>query len=198
MILYLLFPGLFAYGIMESQTANVTEDQLSRAERNHTFDESRVYNITKSQTDDELRTNQMSVIPEDDENFWGLLNELTIDCNHHKLENLCHLFCVKTFQSKMQEISKEKWCVMENIIRPYDDMTTCLENLSFLCGCYYPNPGIENVFLSVHSTYFHNCTREEPLLEDAPQATVIVLTLIPVSITPAMVYLVLWKNKDQD
>lgn len=74
----------------------------------------------------------------------------------------------------------------------------CLERLSHFVDCYYPNPDIEDFFLHVHSLYFHNCSKEELLLVDAPDGLVIALTLIPVSLIPVLVYLVVWKSKVQE
>lgn len=82
--------------------------------------------------------------------------------------------------------------------RPYNNMTLCLERLSRLIGCHYPNPDIEDFFLHVHSLYFHSCSKEELLLVDPPSGLVIALTLIPVSLIPILVYLVVWKSKVQE
>uniref|UniRef100_A0A7N8XDQ6 Si:ch73-334d15.2 n=1 Tax=Mastacembelus armatus TaxID=205130 RepID=A0A7N8XDQ6_9TELE len=81
---------------------------------------------------------------------------------------------------------------------PYNDLTVCLETASHLVNCYYPNPDIQDFFLYIHSKYFHNCTKKEFLLEDAPHGLVITLTLIPVSLIPMLVYLVIWKSKIQE
>lgn len=77
-------------------------------------------------------------------------------------------------------------------------MTVCMEKVSEILECYYPNQVIQGLFLQVHSSYFHNCTKEEVLLEDAPQWLVITLTLIPVSLIPILTYLVVWKSKVQE
>lgn len=73
----------------------------------------------------------------------------------------------------------------------------CLENLSNMVGCYYPNPHIQDFFLQIHLEYFQNCSKDELLLVDAPHGLVVALTLIPVSLIPGLVYLVVWKNKVQ-
>lgn len=77
-------------------------------------------------------------------------------------------------------------------------MTDCLEEVSQMVGCYYPHPRIQDFFLEIHSRYFYNCTKEEAHMMDAPHGVVLVLTLIPVSIIPILVYLVVWKSKVQD
>ncbi|XP_067345044.1 receptor activity-modifying protein 3-like isoform X1 [Channa argus] len=213
MIPYLLIPVLIIHGVMESQSANMTEEQLGKAERNHTLDISQMYNTTrkpeymtsslykdkKTQVEDELQKNQTSVVTEDNENFQDWENWFSAKtCSRDELKNNSQVYCVANFHKEMQKISKDNWCVMENIIRPYFAMTNCLEGLCYLLSCYYPNPEIEDVFINIHSSYFKNCTKEELLIDDAPQALVIILTLIPVSLIPAMVYLVVWKSKFQD
>lgn len=82
--------------------------------------------------------------------------------------------------------------------RPYTFMTLCLEELSNMVSCYYPNPDIQDFFLEMHALYFHNCSQGELLLQEAPDGLAIGLTLIPVSLIPALVYLVVRKSKVQD
>lgn len=81
--------------------------------------------------------------------------------------------------------------------RPYNDLTVCLETLTSLVHCYFPNPDIQDFFLHIHSIYFHNCTEEEEEEEEAQAedvtSLVVVLTIIPVSLIPVLVYLLLRK-----
>lgn len=77
-------------------------------------------------------------------------------------------------------------------------MTICLEELSRLLGCFYPNPDIQDFFIYIHSLYFHECSSVDPLETDAPRSLVIVLTVIPVIIIPALVYVVVRKSEFQD
>lgn len=77
-------------------------------------------------------------------------------------------------------------------------MTICLEELSRVLGCFYPNPDIQDFFIYIHSLYFHECSSADPLETDAPRSLVIVLTVIPVTIIPVLVYVVVRKSKFQD
>lgn len=78
-------------------------------------------------------------------------------------------------------------------------MALCLEELSYIVHCYYPNPEIQGFFVYMHSLYFHNCTvEEEVLLEDAPYELVVALTLVSVSLIPILIYLVVWNSKVQE
>lgn len=72
-------------------------------------------------------------------------------------------------------------------------MTHCLEKLSKYCSCFYPNPDVQEFFLDIHSLYFHNCSREEVHLEGAPEGLVVALTLIPISLIPVLLYLMIWR-----
>ncbi|XP_033963573.1 receptor activity-modifying protein 2 isoform X1 [Pseudochaenichthys georgianus] len=210
MILYLLIPVLILNNV-ESQTANMTEEEKSRDLRNQTFNEFKTNNTGTMETgnwtsslnreektliEDELEHNQTSGITEDDERFQD--QEMWYPhrhCNVSELEKLIHL-CEDDFHMKMS-ISTEDRCVLDNIFRPYDDLTTCLENMVKFMNCYYPNPTVQELFLTIHTMYFNNCSMEIPL-EDAPQGVVITLTLIPVSLIPVLVYLVVFKSKVQE
>ncbi|XP_031171342.1 receptor activity-modifying protein 2-like isoform X3 [Sander lucioperca] len=212
MILYLLVPVLILGGNVESQTANRTEEELSKVEGNQTLREppannsalkpdnmTSLYKDEKGLIEDELQNNQTSgVITEDDERFQDQEKEFATLCNVDMLEEYSHLICGEVFHAEMTLISTENWCVLRDVIRPYNNMTVCLERLSNLIGCYYPNPTIQDFFLNIHSKYFLNCSKEEDLLVDAPQGMVIALTLIPVSLIPLLVYVVVWKSNVQE
>nr|XP_046232134.1 uncharacterized protein LOC124052207 isoform X2 [Scatophagus argus] len=158
---------------------------------------SRLYNHEKSQPE-ELQSNQTSFIPEDDENFQKQETEFPFrHCDQDMLVIYSHSICGAAFHAEMQSISSENWCVLENIIRPYNDMTHCVEKVSYVSSCYYPNPNVQEFFLDIHSIYFHNCSSEALLLVDAPRRTVIALTVIPVSFIPLLVYLVISNSKGQ-
>ncbi|KAL3051875.1 hypothetical protein OYC64_001992 [Pagothenia borchgrevinki] len=208
MILYLLIPVLILNNV-ESQTANMTVEELSRDWGNQTLIELKTNNTGTMETGnstyreektligDELEHNQTSGITEDNENFQD--QEMWYPgrhCNVSELEKSIY-FCGDVFHMKMMSISAEDRCVLDNIIRPYHDLTKCLEWLVDLMGCNYPNPTIEEFFLTIHTMYFNNCSMEIPL-EDAPQGVVIALTLIPVSLIPVLVYLVVFKSKVQE
>ncbi|KAK9530871.1 hypothetical protein VZT92_012346 [Zoarces viviparus] len=212
MTLYLLFLILIL-GEVESQTDNMTEEEKSKAERNQTFRESIANNSTmkpgsptpsldkdeRRLIEEELQNNQTSsVITEDDESFQDQENKFQGEhCQEEALEEYGDIICVHNFHTQMRSISAEDWCVMENIIRPYNDMSLCLEVLSNFTGCYYPNPITQDFFRSVHSRYFHDCSKEALPFEDAPHGLVVALTLVPVSLIPVLVYLVVWKSSVQ-
>ncbi|XP_029383757.1 receptor activity-modifying protein 3 [Echeneis naucrates] len=195
MILYLLVP-LLLVGSEESQAANGTQE-WTEAERRQTFSS---YNSTITPGDvmsRELSKNETSlIITEDNENFQDPNMNMGW-CNRTALvewSNSCWL----QFHDEMRNISQESWCQLDSITRPYSKLTSCIEMLCGSLKCYYPNSDTQDFFLQIHSIYFHNCTREELLLEDAPHWLVMVLTLIPVGLIPVLVYVVVWKSKVQE
>ncbi|XP_060884423.1 uncharacterized protein LOC132955555 [Labrus mixtus] len=209
MILNMLVPALIL-GVVESQSVNVTE--LSSVQGNQTFiTTTAVYSTSKPENltskfnkdeqhriEDELLNNTSTFITEDNEDFQNQGTGLPGKRCHPDLLQYSHIYCGDVFHRDMMSISRENWCVLNNILTPYNNMTICLENLSNILGCYYPNPNIQDFFIQIHSFYFQNCSNEELLLVDAPQGLVIILTLIPVSIIPILVFLVIWKSKVQE
>ncbi|XP_060950951.1 receptor activity-modifying protein 3-like [Limanda limanda] len=201
MILYLLLPLLIA-GV-KSQSANVTVEERSGAERNQTFGVSTNENVTssfppeESLIEEELENKNLTFITEEDESFQDP-GSAHRHCDHPLLVNASHSYCGEAFHEEMFSISSENWCHLEHITRPYSVLTRCLELLSNYCGCFYPNQDTQDFFISIHDQYFHNCSNEELVFEEAPHWLVMVLTLIPVSIIPLLVYLVVWKSKVQE
>ncbi|XP_029977790.1 receptor activity-modifying protein 1 [Sphaeramia orbicularis] len=208
--LYLLL-HLLILGIVESQTSNITlgmsnvEEKLRFQLSNQTsMDNSTMSRVNGTFSYDELtkieeelntQSNQ-TVITEDDENFQSWENEQRPGhCQEKLLLAGIHAYCASPFHEEMLTLN---WCVLEDVIRPYNDMTICVENWSYLCHCFFPNQNIQEFFLEVHSYYFQNCPKEEFELEDAPQWLVVTLTIVPVSLIPALVYLVVQKSKEQE
>ncbi|XP_051274050.1 receptor activity-modifying protein 3-like isoform X2 [Dicentrarchus labrax] len=199
-------------GIVESQTANMTDKEWRKADGNLTLIESTANSTMKpftvtsslnkdkeSEIVDELQNQTATVITEDDENFQD--QETMFPgrrCQQDILEDYSHTICGNSFHTQMLSVSTEDWCVLDNIIRPYHEMTMCLEKLSGMIGCYYPNPIIQEFFVQIHSEYFQNCAEEELQFPDAPHGVVITLTLIPVCLIPVLVYVVIWKSKVQE
>ncbi|XP_040031792.2 receptor activity-modifying protein 3 [Gasterosteus aculeatus] len=211
MILNLLVPVLLVLlAGVESQTANMTEEECSQVKRNQTSSQSAPQNSTMttgnmtlswyenktSVIEGELHGNQTSaLVTEEDESFQEQENAITgRDCQEKDLEEFSPSICGADFHKEMAIVGPRKWCEMENIIRPYNDMSLCLEALSHHVGCYSPNPITQAFFLSIHSLYFHNCSEEDPQFVDAPHGLVVALTLVPVSLIPVLVYLVVWKS----
>ncbi|XP_030019104.1 uncharacterized protein LOC115439400 [Sphaeramia orbicularis] len=149
--LYLLL-HLLILGIVESQTSNITlgmsnvEEKLRFQLSNQTsMDNSTMSRVNGTFSYDELtkieeelntQSNQ-TVITEDDENFQSWENEQRPGhCQEKLLLAGIHAYCASPFHEEMLTLN---WCVLEDVIRPYNDMTICVENWSYLCHCFFPN-----------------------------------------------------------
>lgn len=84
--------------------------------------------------------------------------------------------------------------------RPYNEMAECLERLSQILHCFYPNPYTQNFFVAMHSEYFSQCTVEEEHeeIEIIDEKIMITLILVPVGIVPILVYMVIRNSKVQE
>uniref|UniRef100_A0A3Q0RUY1 Si:ch73-334d15.2 n=1 Tax=Amphilophus citrinellus TaxID=61819 RepID=A0A3Q0RUY1_AMPCI len=131
------------------------------------------------------------------ESFQDEENKITgQNCDQENLIWYSHGYCGETFHQEMLSIGRDNWCVLEHVIRPYSNLTTCLELVAKVTRCFFPNPDIQDFFIYIHSNFFQNCTNEHvQVLEDAPQGLVIGLTLLSVSFIPILVYLVNLKFK---
>ncbi|KAM9837251.1 receptor activity-modifying protein 3 [Aulostomus maculatus] len=211
MILCLLAPALLL-GSLASLPANVTVEEWSSAAGNQTTGTpppaNRTFqplNATPGLDEDELssirshlQTNQTSdLITEDNENFQDQSRGSGSGCNQQALLMYSH-DCGLLFHKDMLSIGEDNWCVLERVIRPYNNMTLCLEQVCFLLDCFYPNPSIQDFFLQIHSFFFQKCSGDVYQPEDAPQWLVMALTLIPVSLIPVLVYVVVWMSKAQE
>lgn len=140
---------------------------------------------------------KLNITTEDDENFQDPLFPLK-HCPLELLEMFNHSTCRLDFQQSMEAIGAEHWCSFQKVIRPYNNLTSCMEQLCAFVQCFYPNPSVQDFFLRVHSQFFVSCSEEELLLTDAPHGVVVVLTLVPVTLIPLLVYLVVWRSNGRE
>ncbi|XP_062848765.1 receptor activity-modifying protein 1-like isoform X2 [Trichomycterus rosablanca] len=138
----------------------------------------------------------VNVILEDDESFQ---NQEQMHHYHRCDENLLKTFGEEfcwydIFDVHMMEIDKGDWCNWEMVLSAYNNLTVCLEQLAGYAKCYYPNAVVQDLFVKVHKQYFSSCGTREDALPDAPPGVVLILTLLPVSIIPILVYMVIWKS----
>lgn len=192
MITFLLL-SLLLIDVMESQTVVTLEGNRTFNLLNETAEPTNVSwtRDERNQMEGKLMSNQTSdIITEEDERFQDQgSRSLSRKCMQEELVFFSHIYCGDPFHADMLSIGTENWCLLQNVIRPYHILTHCLEKLSEIFGCFYPNSDTQEFFLDVHSLYFHNCSREEFPVEDAPDSVVATLTLIPISIIPLLVYL---------
>lgn len=74
-------------------------------------------------------------------------------------------------------------------------MTVCLEKLSYHFDCFYPNPQIQDFFIAMHSEYFRDCAEEEDEEDVMDEKILVTLILVPVSLIPILVYMVVRNSK---
>ncbi|GAA6076916.1 uncharacterized protein LOC113652095 [Tachysurus ichikawai] len=116
-------------------------------------------------------------------------------CNEKLLRLYGKEFCSDHFDSVMSDLGKDNWCDWEMVLSDYHQLTQCLEQVcALLAHCYYPNAVVQEMFVEVHKQYFNVCKLNEEVLPDAPAKVVLVLTLLPVSVIPILVYMVIWKS----
>lgn len=140
----------------------------------------------------------LTVVTEDEEGFQVWEDDLQLgQCREELLRTVSQGYCAVEFYMKMENVSQEKWCHLEEVIRPYHELTECLELLSNAVGCFYPNFIVQELFLQIHAHFFSTCSKDEPDFTDPPPALVLSLTLLPVALIPALVYLVIQKNQAQ-
>ncbi|KAG9350157.1 hypothetical protein JZ751_026510 [Albula glossodonta] len=118
-------------------------------------------------------------------------------CNETLL-NYISKTCQIDFHQEMQNNKKELWCDWEQVIRPYNRLTMCMEYVAEALNCFFPNHIVQDAFIHIHALYFQHCPDQHEGFIDAPQCVVITLTLVPVSLIPALVFLVVWKSKVRD
>ncbi|KAM4524104.1 uncharacterized protein PAE49_000569 [Odontesthes bonariensis] len=196
-------------GIVTSQQADTTKKERSTSVMNQTFSvfandnsttklnnaTSRLFNETID-IEEKLQGNRTSgLITEDDERFQDDQNQASAEnCKRDLLVRLSHEYCGQHFHEEMLAIGTENWCVLDDVIRPYNDLTVCVEQVAGIVNCFFPNPDIQDFFVYIHSMYFENCPEEDVQFEDAPHSLVVALTVIPVCLIPILVYLVVWKS----
>lgn len=79
-------------------------------------------------------------------------------------------------------------------------MTVCLENVSRILNCFYPNPHTQTFFIAMHSEYFRDCKveAEQEEMEIIDEKIIITLVLVPVILIPILVYLVVRNSQVQE
>uniref|UniRef100_A0A4W4FEV7 Si:ch73-334d15.2 n=1 Tax=Electrophorus electricus TaxID=8005 RepID=A0A4W4FEV7_ELEEL len=119
-------------------------------------------------------------------------------CNVLLLVKAIKPFCWSEFNKSMVELGWQKWCEWELVLSHYNILTMCMENGCGIAGCYYPNAIVQKMFLNVHEQYFSSCALEEEPLRDPPPGVLVTLTLLPISVIPILVYVVIWKSSIRD
>ncbi|XP_052452219.1 receptor activity-modifying protein 1 isoform X1 [Carassius gibelio] len=138
-----------------------------------------------------------NVTYEDNENFQNQDSPIHYSYCHEEVLNYYGGLCWEIFNVNMSELGKDNWCNMEMVIRNYNMLTECVENVCYALKCFYPNHVMEELFVRIHQQYFSSCNNEEDL-PDAPAGVVLISTLLPILLIPFIVYIVIWKSSLRD
>ncbi|XP_047667696.1 uncharacterized protein LOC113652095 [Tachysurus fulvidraco] len=193
---------LLDLALISGQTANmsliITEGVVKNGvNKLHHASHSNIPVVNGKHFDENIKDN---VTYEEQENFQD--QEKIHHYGHYKCdETLLRLigkeYCSDNFDSFMTNLTKDEWCDFEMVLSYYNDLTHCLENVcAVVAHCYYPNAVVQEMFVEVHKQYFNECVHvhEEEDLSDAPAIVVLILTLLPVSVIPMLVHMVIWKS----
>ncbi|XP_036435614.1 receptor activity-modifying protein 1-like [Colossoma macropomum] len=119
-------------------------------------------------------------------------------CNETLLMMNVEICWYKIFHPNMTALGEENWCNWDLVIGYYTFLTLCLEHFSEESYCYFPGPIIQKLFVDIHKQYFSSCSTTEEDFPNSPLSVVLILTLLPVSIIPIAVFMVIWKNNVKD
>ncbi|XP_020651789.3 receptor activity-modifying protein 2 isoform X1 [Pogona vitticeps] len=106
--------------------------------------------------------------------------------------------CWLNFVHQMTNVSKAQWCEWRAVIRPYNDLKTCLESSADYLNYSFPSTLSEMYFVSSHHMYFLDCPLEHPPLMDPPENVLLALIITPICLIPFLVTLVVLKSKDSE
>ncbi|XP_062382464.1 receptor activity-modifying protein 2-like isoform X2 [Sardina pilchardus] len=144
-------------------------------------------------------TTEANITYEDNESFQDQeKNHPGWHCNAEQLELYSHMYCGSYFHNHMVSVPEQTWCDWEDIKIHYNEVSECMEKVANALQCYYPNQHTQEFFVGIHQTYFHACPEEEEVPWDAPPGLVLALTLLPVSLIPVLVFMVVWKNNARE
>lgn len=96
----------------------------------------------------------------------------------------------------MDSMNSTDWCSLEKVKSAYNNFTMCTETVADCLLVPWPNRFVEQKFVDIHATYFHDCPTEA--LRDPPPSIILALVMTPICLIPVMVVLVVFKTKNGD
>ncbi|XP_051013813.1 receptor activity-modifying protein 2 [Acomys russatus] len=106
------------------------------------------------------------------------------------------LRCWYHYKSHMDSV--KDWCNWTLISRYYSNLQYCLEYQADRFRLGFPNPLAESIFLETHLIHFANCSLVQPTFSDPPEDVLLAMIIVPISLIPFLVTLVVWRSKDSD
>ncbi|GCC38760.1 receptor activity-modifying protein 2 [Chiloscyllium punctatum] len=126
-------------------------------------------------------------------------SQVVLGSNMELLFNVSYEYCGKPFEKSIQNTGQLQWCSWTAIASFYNTLTECSEIIMEYYGSYWPNEAGEKLLILMHNHYFKDCILEEvPTLSDPPENIVLGLIMVPISIIPIIVTLVVWCNKNTE
>lgn len=111
-------------------------------------------------------------------------------------EILVNHWCNYHFVLAMDSMNSTDWCSLEKVKSAYNNFTMCTETVADCLLVPWPNRFVEQKFVDIHATYFHDCPTEA--LRDPPPSIILALVMTPICLIPVMVVLVVFKTKNGD
>ncbi|NP_001107904.1 receptor activity-modifying protein 2 precursor [Danio rerio] len=111
-------------------------------------------------------------------------------------EILVNHLCNYNFVLAMDSMNSTDWCSLEKVKSAYNNFTMCTETVADCLLVPWPNRFVEQKFVDIHATYFHDCPTEA--LRDPPPSIILALVMTPICLIPVMVVLVVFKTKNGD
>ncbi|NXG59025.1 RAMP1 protein, partial [Hemiprocne comata] len=104
-------------------------------------------------------------------------------------------YCLKQFQLTMEDIGQRLWCDWDQTLSTYAQLTNCTALVAERLGCFWPNPQVDQLFLTIHKDFFWDCPPSGRTLRDPPGHVLCPFILLPVLVTLLMTALVGWRSK---
>ncbi|XP_019719474.1 receptor activity-modifying protein 1 isoform X1 [Hippocampus comes] len=117
-----------------------------------------------------------------------------LGCGPH-YEYAIEEFCLAKFRLDMQELDQGHWCSWEDTVELYGELTNCTYLVALKMDCFWPNLLVDDFFIRVHKTYFHNCSLSGRLLRDPPNRILGPFIAMPILVTLLVTALVVWRSK---
>ncbi|CAG5934127.1 receptor activity-modifying protein 1-like [Menidia menidia] len=116
-------------------------------------------------------------------------------CNRHFYDAMISQLCLDKFKLDMEGLDRGLWCSWPDTTRIYEGLTNCTYQVALRVECFWPNQIVDDFFMRVHRSYFHDCAQTGRLLHDPPVSILAPFITVPVLVTLLMTAVVVWRSK---
>ncbi|XP_066493078.1 receptor activity-modifying protein 1 [Tiliqua scincoides] len=106
--------------------------------------------------------------------------------------------CVTKFKYEMETLTKALWCDWEKTLGLYKELINCTVLVAGKLDCFWPNPLVDEFFLTIHKHYFKSCPVSGRSFRDPPNTVLCPFILVPIFVTLLMTALVVWRSKQSE